>query len=211
MATCPFPGMDPYLEDPAYWSDFHRTFINYWREAIADQLPDHYEARIGEQVYLVEEPPTTRKLIGPDVGLSQAPGIPPPCLRSGGHIGTGDHSRSDPGPTHGSLYRDPPSARSNPGGGAGNAFPRQQRRTRLARLSDQGQRFAGPEGPSGGIGFIVAGPPFAFGAPLARGGLLLPGVSGRPAAGLRSICLDYAPTNAHLASSPASAGRRFTH
>jgi hypothetical protein len=21
--SSPFPGMDPYLEDPAYWSDFH--------------------------------------------------------------------------------------------------------------------------------------------------------------------------------------------
>ena len=24
----PFPGMDPYLESPAFWSDFHSTFIN---------------------------------------------------------------------------------------------------------------------------------------------------------------------------------------
>jgi Protein of unknown function (DUF4058) len=63
----PFPGMDPYLEDPAFWPDFHRTFINYWREAIADQLPENYEARIGEQVYLVEEPPSPRKLVEPEV------------------------------------------------------------------------------------------------------------------------------------------------
>ena len=46
--------MDPYLESPAFWSDFHATFINYWREAIADRLPDHYEARIDERVNLVE-------------------------------------------------------------------------------------------------------------------------------------------------------------
>ena len=32
----PFPGMDPFLEDPAYCSDFHDTFINYWCETIAD-------------------------------------------------------------------------------------------------------------------------------------------------------------------------------
>ncbi len=31
-----FPGMDPYLEDPAFWSDFHHTFLGSWREAIAD-------------------------------------------------------------------------------------------------------------------------------------------------------------------------------
>jgi hypothetical protein len=49
--------MDPYLELPAYWSDFHSTFINYWREAIADVLPPDYEAALGERVYLVEHDP----------------------------------------------------------------------------------------------------------------------------------------------------------
>lgn len=45
-----FPGMDPFLEQPAYWFDFHATFVNYWREAIADLLPPSYEAAIGERV-----------------------------------------------------------------------------------------------------------------------------------------------------------------
>ena len=40
----PFPGMDPFLENPAFWTDFHFTFINYWREALADTLPDEFEA-----------------------------------------------------------------------------------------------------------------------------------------------------------------------
>lgn len=67
---CPFPGFDPFLEDPAYWSDFHATFVNYWREAIADALPDAYEARIGERVYLIEQEPDARKLVIPDIGIS---------------------------------------------------------------------------------------------------------------------------------------------
>jgi hypothetical protein len=54
----PFPGMDPYLENPAFWPDFHWRFINYWREAIADALPNNYSARIGERHYSVEWPPT---------------------------------------------------------------------------------------------------------------------------------------------------------
>src|SRR5437868_5025800 len=66
----PFPGMDPYLESPAAWPDFHTTFINYWREAIADQLPDEYEANLSERVYLVEVDPDVRKLISPDTGVS---------------------------------------------------------------------------------------------------------------------------------------------
>ncbi|HKI31028.1 MAG TPA: DUF4058 family protein [Gemmataceae bacterium] len=67
----PFPGMDPYLEDPAFWSDFHATFINYWREALADLLPAHYEARIDEKVRLIEVAPSRRKLIEPDVAVTQ--------------------------------------------------------------------------------------------------------------------------------------------
>ncbi len=68
----PFPGIDPYLEAPAFWSDFHSTFINYWREAIADALPDNYEAGIGERVYLIEHEPEARKLICPDVAITDA-------------------------------------------------------------------------------------------------------------------------------------------
>jgi hypothetical protein len=66
----PFPGMDPFLEQPAFWSDFHFTFINYWREAIADALPPEYEATLGERVYLVEHDPDMRKLGFPDVAVT---------------------------------------------------------------------------------------------------------------------------------------------
>ncbi len=58
----PLPGMDPFLELPAYWSDFHATFVNYWCEAIADALPFQYEATIGERVNLIEHDPEVRKL-----------------------------------------------------------------------------------------------------------------------------------------------------
>ena len=51
--TNPFPGFNPFLESPAFWSDFHSRFINYWCESIADQLPGQYEASISERVYLV--------------------------------------------------------------------------------------------------------------------------------------------------------------
>ena len=69
--SSPFPGMDPFLEGPASWSDFHSTFVHCWREAIADGLPDDYEANINERVYLVETDPEVRKLIKPDVAISQ--------------------------------------------------------------------------------------------------------------------------------------------
>jgi len=69
----PFPGMDPYLEDPAFWQDFHRSFITYCRDALLDKLPDEYEARIDEQLRLVEhtaERSTTRL---PDVAITRGP------------------------------------------------------------------------------------------------------------------------------------------
>lgn len=68
--TNPFPGFNPFLEAPAFWSDFHSRFINYWCEAIADLLPDQYEASISERVYLIEHDPDIRKLISPDVSIS---------------------------------------------------------------------------------------------------------------------------------------------
>ena len=68
----PFPGMDPFLDQPAYWMDFHSRFVNCWCEAIADALPPHYEAAIGERVYLVEQDPEARKLGYPDVAVTQS-------------------------------------------------------------------------------------------------------------------------------------------
>jgi hypothetical protein len=46
----PFPGMDPYLESPAFWPDFHHRLIDDWCDAVGDHLPDHYEARLDERV-----------------------------------------------------------------------------------------------------------------------------------------------------------------
>jgi hypothetical protein len=62
----PFPGMDPFLEDPAYWPDLHSRFINNWADALSDVLPEQYEANLAERVYLVEHDPEARKLIYAD-------------------------------------------------------------------------------------------------------------------------------------------------
>lgn len=69
----PFPGMDPYLETPAFWADFHKRFLNYWCEAVADALPDNYDARLDESVNLVQMSPEVIKLIYPDIAVSREP------------------------------------------------------------------------------------------------------------------------------------------
>src|SRR4051794_35308828 len=68
----PFPGMDPYLEHPAFWSDFHATFIPCWREAIAAALPDNYEARVDEWLQVVEQEPLHTKDMKPDGTVTHA-------------------------------------------------------------------------------------------------------------------------------------------
>jgi hypothetical protein len=67
----PFPGMDPYLEDPAFWPDFHHRFIDCWCEAVADALPETYDARLDERVNLVQVTPEIIKLIYPDGAVSK--------------------------------------------------------------------------------------------------------------------------------------------
>lgn len=48
----PFPGMDPYLENPQTWPDLHQRLIAYSAEALQPQLRPKYIARIGERVEL---------------------------------------------------------------------------------------------------------------------------------------------------------------
>ena len=74
----PFPGMDPYLESPTQWSDVHNRLINVLSEVIADQLPDNYFARLGEDVVLITPEISLRQGREPDVLISRDP------LRSGG-------------------------------------------------------------------------------------------------------------------------------
>ena len=50
----PFPGMNPFLEHPYHWPDFHNCFIVMARGEIARQLPDRYVVRTEERLILRE-------------------------------------------------------------------------------------------------------------------------------------------------------------
>lgn len=69
----PFPGMDPYLEHPAVRADFHASFLAYFREVITAKLPDHYFARLEEQIRLVDAPPVESSDYRPDVSITRNP------------------------------------------------------------------------------------------------------------------------------------------
>ncbi len=51
--TCPFPGMDPYLEGPE-WLDFHGTLIGALREALNRITGPKYITRIERRTYFQE-------------------------------------------------------------------------------------------------------------------------------------------------------------
>ena len=65
----PFPGMDPYLETPARWTDVHQSLITYIRDALQPQVRPHYHARLGERLYILTPPQT----MYPDALITQQP------------------------------------------------------------------------------------------------------------------------------------------
>ncbi|MCU0714180.1 MAG: DUF4058 family protein [Pirellula sp.] len=69
--TSPFPGMNPYLEQPSVWEDFHNRFAAYAGESLAAQVRPHFLVKLEERVF-IHEPSgdDRRKLLGrPDVAL----------------------------------------------------------------------------------------------------------------------------------------------
>src|SRR5262245_44665458 len=65
----PFPGMDPYLEDPSVFPDLHDSLIAGLREALNAGLPEPYYAGIGSRVWVE----SARRRIGPDVQVLRPP------------------------------------------------------------------------------------------------------------------------------------------
>lgn len=67
----PFPGMDPYLEDPWIWPDFHLTFAVALRTELNRRLPDGYVARVDRYVWAQDPDTEDRRRLGkPDVFLT---------------------------------------------------------------------------------------------------------------------------------------------
>ncbi len=73
--SCPFPGMDPYLEDQGRWSDLLGRLITYAYDAISLLLPESYGAQIGEDTRIVTWEAGHDRPMRPDVA----------SLRSSGH------------------------------------------------------------------------------------------------------------------------------
>lgn len=60
----PFPGMDPYLEDPWLWPDFHLTFVVSLRAGLNQRVPQRYAVLADRYVWLQEPDTETRRRLG---------------------------------------------------------------------------------------------------------------------------------------------------
>jgi len=76
----PFPGMDPYLEDPSRWPSVHHLLISHIGMTLNSLMPPGYVAAFGERVFVA----------GPDREI-----YPDICLRE--NAGAGRDPASSPG------------------------------------------------------------------------------------------------------------------
>ena len=71
--SSPFPGMDPYLEDPVLWPGFHGGLAHIMRAMLNALLPPGYMADMGERLYVVQP----QRSIYPDVVVLEHPPASP--------------------------------------------------------------------------------------------------------------------------------------
>src|SRR3954453_17767246 len=65
----PFPGMDPYLEDPALWPDVHHALIEMIRETLVPRVRPKYLVRVEQRVYLNAVDDPAYRVLVPDLRI----------------------------------------------------------------------------------------------------------------------------------------------
>lgn len=65
----PFPGMDPYLEDPGLGPDVHHGLISEMQAQLNSQVSPRYFVRVEARVYISDENDPGRSVIVPDVQI----------------------------------------------------------------------------------------------------------------------------------------------
>jgi hypothetical protein len=68
----PFPGMNPFLEQPDAWHDFHETFCVHCRELFLPKVRPNYLVKVAEHDHLHEVPADERQG-GASRSILQAP------------------------------------------------------------------------------------------------------------------------------------------
>jgi hypothetical protein len=83
--------MDPFLEDPEIYPDFHDGFITYLRESIQLLLPPPYFAPLGRRTWIE----VSERFVGPDV-LVARPGTATPEIDAGPAVAVASAPRTQP-------------------------------------------------------------------------------------------------------------------
>jgi hypothetical protein len=69
----PFPGMDPYLENPDLWPDVHASFIAVIRELLTPNIGPRYVARVEQRAFLFEQDdPASELYVVPDARIIES-------------------------------------------------------------------------------------------------------------------------------------------
>lgn len=68
----PFPGMDPYLEDPAIWSGVHAALLAAIFERIGPAVRPKYVVRYEERIYVTSEEDPGYRVIVPDLRVIES-------------------------------------------------------------------------------------------------------------------------------------------
>jgi hypothetical protein len=68
----PFPGMDPFLEDPRLWESFHNRFIGVLDELLSAHVRPHFYVEEQSSDYIVDLGAQPRPQVKPDVYLVDA-------------------------------------------------------------------------------------------------------------------------------------------
>jgi len=80
----PFPGMDPWLEDPHGWPNVHLDLISEIKAVLTRQLRPKYYARAEQRVYVSDQDDPGRRVIAPDVRVIARSGRRSPSLQGAG-------------------------------------------------------------------------------------------------------------------------------
>lgn len=69
----PFPGMDPFLEEPSGWTSVHHRLISVISDTLTEQVAPHFSVSIEERVYITDDDSDRRQQVAPDIFLVQRP------------------------------------------------------------------------------------------------------------------------------------------
>ena len=76
VLSSPFPGMDPYLEDPTEWQSVHFQLIARISDLLSEAVAPHYFVRVDQRVYVTTPGDVDRRTIEPDVYLLRQAAAP---------------------------------------------------------------------------------------------------------------------------------------